>query len=251
MTVDSALVRAFAPGGVLRVAINLGNALLARQDAPDRPAHGVTVDLAQALAAELGLELSVQLFDGAARAVDAVRAETADLGFFAIDPLRGAGLHFTPPYLFIEGSYLVTHDSPLTRNEDVDRAGHRIAVGTGSAYDLFLSRYVQHAQIVRAPNSAAVVDTFLAQGLDVAAGVRQQLENDAMRVGGLRLLDGGFMRIHQAMAVPATRGPAMAWLDAWLEARKADGSVTALLARHATRGATLAPPGYPPGVDLR
>lgn len=90
--------------------------------------------------------------------------------------MRGAGIAFTEPYVLIEGAYLVRQDSPLRANEEVDRAGLRVAVGKGSAYDLYLTRELKAAEIVRAPTSPAVVDTFLEQKLDVAAGVRQQLE---------------------------------------------------------------------------
>ncbi|WP_028533951.1 transporter substrate-binding domain-containing protein [Paludibacterium yongneupense] len=251
MSIDSDLIRAFAPGDVLRVTINLGNALLAKQDDPTAGPYGVSVDLAHALAQDLGIGLELQLFDGAGKAVEAVQEQRADLGFFAIDPLRGVGLHFTPPYVVIEGSYLVARDSPIRSNGDVDHPRHRVAVGRGSAYDLYLSRHLHQAQIVRAPTSAAVVDTMVEHGLDVAAGVRQQLEADAQRVAGLRLLDGGFMRIHQAMALPASRGrPAFDWLDAWLEAKKASGAIAALLTRHAVKGAAVAAPGYPSGLNF-
>src|SRR5690606_24865716 len=127
------------------------------------------------------------------KSVQAVTEERADVGFFAIDPLRAAGVAFTPPYVVIEGSYLVRQDAPIRANEEVDRAGTRVAVAGGSAYDLFLSRHLQQAQIVRAATSQQVVDTFIAQGLEVAAGVRQQLEADVARLGGLRILDGRFM----------------------------------------------------------
>ena len=87
------------------------------------------------------------VFDTAAKSVDAVTREEADFGFFAVDPVRGAGIGFTAPYVLIEGSYLVRQDSPLTDNAQVDRAGHTVVVGKGSAYDLYLSRELKHAQI--------------------------------------------------------------------------------------------------------
>ena len=116
------------------------------------------------------------MVDAAGKSVDIVTQAQADIGFFAVDPVRGAGIAFTEPYVLIEGAYLVRQDSPLRANEEVDRAGLRVAVGKGSAYDLYLTRELKAAEIVRAPTSPAVVDTFLEQKLDVAAGVRQQLE---------------------------------------------------------------------------
>ena len=132
--------------------------------------------------------------------------------------------------------------SPIRTNDDVDRAGHRVVVGRGSAYDLYLTRNLQQARIERAASSQAVVDTFVATGADVAAGVRQQLQADCARVPGLRLLDGRFMVIRQAMGVPKSRGPeAAAFLASFVERMKADGFVAAALARHGIDGASVAP----------
>ncbi len=132
--------------------------------------------------------------------------EQADVGFFAIDPKRGATIAFTAPYVLIEGCYLVRADSPIATNAKVDQSGVRVVLGKGSAYDLYLSRELRHAEIVRAPTSPTVVRTFLEQGAEVAAGVRQQLESDAAGKDGLRLLGERFMVIRQAMGVPRSRG---------------------------------------------
>lgn len=143
--------------------------------------------------------------------------------------------------MIIEGAYLVRNDSALQRNEEVDRSGTRVVVGLGSAYDLFLTRNIRNATLVRAPTSPAVTDMFIAQRLDVAAGVKQQLEMDAQRVGGVRLLPGRFMVIEQSMGVPKGRVAAQAWLKGYVEEMKASGFVTASLKRHGIQGAEVAP----------
>ena len=241
MPASPALRAAFTPTGRLRAAINLGNPILAGTDAAGQPA-GVSIDLARGFAERLGVALELVVFDTAGKSVDAVTAEQADIGFFAIDPVRGAGIAFTAAYVLIEGSYLVRDGSPLQANDEIDRAGHRVAVGKGSAYDLYLSRELKAAEIVRAPSSPAVVDTFVAQNLDVAAGVRQQLEADARRIPGLRLLPGRFMVIQQAMGLPKGRGAeATAELAAYVEEQKTSGFVAEALARHGIQGASVAP----------
>ena len=238
----SEIIHAVAPSGVLRAAINLGNPILAGKDLQTGKAKGVSVDLAQALADRLGVALSCEVFETAAQSVNAVTTQAADVGFFAIDPLRGQGLNFTAPYVLIEGSYMVRNDSPLQDNAEVDRVGHRVVVGQGSAYDLFLTREIQHAEIVRAPSSPAVVDTFLAQDLEVAAGVKQQLQADAQRLPGLRLLPGRFMVIQQAMGLPKSSGEAAAvMLREFVQEMKACGFVAQALARHNIQGASVAP----------
>ncbi|MFP4594206.1 ABC transporter substrate-binding protein [uncultured Ralstonia sp.] len=241
MSIDSTLLAALAPTGALRASINTGNPILAGLDAQGQ-AIGVSVDLARTLAERLGVELQLVVVDAAGKSVDAVSQEQADIGFFAIDPRRAASIAFTEPYVLIEGYYLVRDDSPIRSNAEVDHAGTRVVVGKGSAYDLFLTRELQHAEIVRAPTSPTVVQTFLESGCEVAAGVKQQLEADAAHVPGLRLLGERFMVIRQAMGVPTSRGEgAAAYVARFVEEMKASGFVAAALQRHAISGVSVAP----------
>ncbi|GLC94468.1 ABC transporter substrate-binding protein [Cupriavidus sp. TA19] len=235
------VVAELAPKGVLRASINVGNPILANLGADGQP-FGVSIDLAREFARRLGLALELIVFDAAGKSVEAVTNEQADFGFFAIDPLRGAGIAFTAPYVLIEGSYLVREHSAIQANDEVDQPGRRVTVGKGSAYDLFLTRELRHAEIVRAATSPTVVDVFIEQGLDVAAGVRQQLEADAERVRGLRLLPGRFMVIAQAMGLPKARShAAVAVLARFVEDMKASGFVASSLRRHGIQGASVAP----------
>jgi polar amino acid transport system substrate-binding protein len=242
-TLPAGAAAALAPTGRLRASINLGNPILARKDATTGEPAGVSVDLARALAEQLGVPVELKVFDAAAKSVEAVTSGQADIGFFAVDPLRGEGIRFSAPYVLIEGAYLVKLASPLTDNAQVDKAGTRIMVGKGSAYDLYLTRNLKAATLVHTVTSQAVVQDFLKQGVEVAAGVKQQLEADAARLGGVRLLPGRFMVIEQAMGVPSGRGDAaQAALKAFVESAKASGFVAAALKRHNIQGALVAPP---------
>ncbi len=243
MNPPSDLLNALAPTGMLRAAINLGNPILAGRRIDSVEVYGVSVDLARGFAQRLGVELDLVVVDTAGKSVDLVTNEQADIGFFAVDPQRGKGIHFTAPYVLIEGCYLVRNDSPLEAIEQVDHAGMRLVVGQGSAYDLFLTREIRRATLERAPSSPAVADYFISNGADVAAGVKQQLQADASRIGGLRLLPGRFMVIQQAMGCPKGRGePAAQALRAYVEEMKASGFVAQALARHGIEGASVAPP---------
>ena len=185
-TAAQPLTHTLAPTGELRVAINVGNPILARRHPQTGAPEGVSIDLATQLAQRLGVPLKLVVFEAASKSVEAVTNNEADVGFFAIDPLRGAAIAFTAPYVLIEGAYLVKQDAPLHSNDEVDRAGHRIVVGQGSAYDLYLSREIKHAQLVRSPTSPEVVSYFLAHGHDVAAGVKPQLEAELPRTRSKR-----------------------------------------------------------------
>ena len=198
--------------------------------------------MAHQLARELNVECQLVVVNNAREVVRALEAEQADIGFLAVDPSRSEHMSFTKPYLLIEGCYLVKEDSLLTEPSQVDQAGHRVVVGLGSAYDLHLSRHLQHAELVRAESSKAVVSAFLQGSHEVAAGVKHQLETDAASHGQLRLLPGAFMTIQQAMACPKSRGAqAHLYLDGFVQNLKQRGFIKEAMHAHGVTGASLAP----------
>jgi polar amino acid transport system substrate-binding protein len=231
-----------APTGKLRAAINLGNPVLASRDAMGQP-QGVSVDLARELAARLGVPLELVPFDAAGKVTAAAKSNVWDIAFVAIDPLRGADMEQSPPYVVIEGAYLVREGSPIRANDEVDRPGNRVVVGRGSAYDLYLTRAIKQAQLVRTPSSGVVVDTFMKENYEVAAGVKQQLEADAKRTPGVRILPGRFMVINQAMASQQGKAAGARYVREFIEEMKASGFVARALERYRIEGAAVAPAG--------
>lgn len=232
-----------APNGTLRAAINVGNAVLAARGTPEPT--GVSVDLAKELARRLGVPLHLIVFDAAGKVVEAGKTGDWDIAFVALDPARAAEIAQSPPYVQIEGAYLVRSDSRITSNEQVDVKGNRVVVGRNSAYDLYLTRALKQAEIVRTPTSALVTDTFMKENYEVAAGVKQQLEADARRVPGVRLLPGRFMVINQAMASQRGKQAGARYVHAFVEEMKSSGFVAKSLELHRQTGAAVAPPGDP------
>jgi len=240
--VNGDVERDIAPGGTLRVAINYGNPVLAQKDPASGEPRGVSADIAHELAQRLALPHAFVTFDAAGKVFEALSQGAWDVAFMAIDPKRAAQIDFTPPYVIIEGSYMVPADSSLRVIEDVDRAGVRIAVGSGSAYDLYLTRTIEHAQIVRAPTGNEAIAMFERDGLEVAAGVKSPLLRLAASRPDLRVMEGRFMAIEQAMGVPKGRALAVAYLRTMIEELKASGFIAAALARSGQGDARVAPP---------
>lgn len=235
----SAITEDLAPTGTLRASINLGNPVLA-QGTPTAPT-GVTVDMARELGARLGMPVELVCFDAARKSFEAMTTGQADICFLAVEPARAAEVAFTAPYVVIEGVFVVPQDSPITRTADVDRAGVRIGVNSGSAYDLFLSRTLQHATVVRGDDG---VDLFRSEGLEVAAGIRQPMTEFVNTHPGIRLIEGPFMEIQQAMGTTRTRKPdTVKFLRAFVEELKASGFVADALRRANQADATVAAPG--------
>jgi polar amino acid transport system substrate-binding protein len=234
------VVKDLVPTGKLRAAINYGNTVLVQRSASGE-LSGITVDLSRELAKRLGVPVEFTPFDGAGKSFAAVKAGDLDVGFFAIEPVRAAEIAFTSPYVIIEGTYMVPADSPLKTIADVDREGVRIAVGKGSAYDLYLSRTIKHATLVRAATSAAAMELFLADKLDAGAGVKQPIVAFA-KAHGLRVMEGRFQTIEQAMGTAKPHAAGAAYLTAFIEELKASGFVAEALKRANQPDAAVAPP---------
>jgi polar amino acid transport system substrate-binding protein len=233
------VVKDLAPTGKLRVAINLGNMVLAQTDDATGEPKGITVDLARELGRRLNVPVELTRFDAAGKAFDAFKTGALDIVFLAIEPVRAAEIAFSPPYVIIEGVYMVPQDSPLSTTADVDREGVRIAVNKGSAYDLYLTRTLKHATLVRGESGP---ELFVREKLEAAAGVKQPLAAYARLNPGVRIMDGRFMEIQQAMGSARGREAATRYLRAFIEDMKASGFVAEALRRSNQPDAAVAPP---------
>jgi polar amino acid transport system substrate-binding protein len=238
----AAAVKELAPTGTLRAGINLGNAVLA-QKSKTGELGGVSVELARELGKRIGLPVALVEFRAAGRSFAAMASNQIDVAFFAIEPKRAAQVEFSPPYVVIDGTYMVLKSSPLKTVADVDRPGIRIAVGLNSAYDLYLTRTIRNATIVRAKlgGGQASIDLFHAQKLDAAAGTRPALTAHANTNPNVRVMEDAFQEIRQAMGVPKGRMQAARYLRDFIEEMKASGFVAAALKRSG-RSARVAPP---------
>ena len=223
-----------------RIVINLGNALLA-SPLGTSGAKGISVDIAREWCRQSHCDSKFLIVQNAREAVTMLENKEADLGFLAVDPGRAEHLQFTQPYLNIDGCYLVKANSSIIDNQQIDDASHRVVVGLGSAYDLYLSRHLKTAQLIKAPSSKEVVDCFIREQADVAAGVKQQLENDMKSYKGLRLLHQPFMQIQQALVIHRDQGlEALTQLQVFLSSYISNGDLAASMKAHDVSGATIA-----------
>lgn len=236
------VVKQLAPTGKLRAAINAGNVVLVQKGAAGGEPHGITVDLARELARRLGVAADLIVYDTAGKVTDAVKTGAWDVGFIAIEPVRAAVIGFTAPYVIIEGTYMVTRDSTVKNIADVDRDGVRIAVARGSAYDLYLTRTLQHATLVHYPSPPLALQGFITDRLDAAAGVKQQLVQFAGTNANMRVMDGRFQEIREAMGTPLGRDVGLRYLRNFVEEMKASGFVKQALERANQADAVVAPP---------
>jgi polar amino acid transport system substrate-binding protein len=239
---NNAFQTALAPTGTLRVGINYGNPVLAKRDLATGELSGVAVELARELARYVDLPLTLIAFESAGKMFEAIKHDAWDVAFLAIDVARAGEIDFTPPYIEIEGTYLVPESSQLTSIDEVDRSGVRIGVSANSAYDLFLSRSIEKAELVRAPNPDAAFQLLVDGHVDLVAGVRQHLVANSSKLPGSRVFHGRFMVIQQALGIRKGRQATEALSD-FIEQAKSSGMVARIIEKAGVRGVSIPPPG--------
>lgn len=229
-----------APTGKLRVGINYGNFLLVTRGPASGEYRGIAVDLGRELGRRLGVPIELIAFQTAGTLADAVKGGAWDVAFLGNEPQRAGDIAFSPAYLEIEAGYLVPAGSPIQTTAEVDRAGVRIAVALNSAYDLYLSRSLKHATLVRAQGIDASYNLFVTDKLEVLSGLKPRLVTDAETLPGSRVLDGHFTVVQQSVGTPHGRPSGAKYLGEFAQDVKRSGFVAEAIARHAVRGVCVA-----------
>ena len=218
-------LKTLARDGVLRVAINTGNRALVQQDGSNLT--GVSPALAERLAQEIGARMEPVVYSGAGKVFDDAHLDKWDVGFLAIDPMRAEKIAFTRPYIVIEATYAVRSDAPFKDVEDVDAAGVKVLTSTGSAYDMHLTKSLQHATLERSGTPPESFEEFRAGRCDAVAGVRASLEGAFAGSPDIRILSGVLTSVRQAMVLPDNTNPRIAALNDFVDRAIKDGFVAA------------------------
>jgi polar amino acid transport system substrate-binding protein len=238
---EGQIVAELAPTGVLRAAINMSNFLLVTGRSPSGDPQGVAPDMAAEIARRLGVPVAYVQFDRPSKLADAAGTNAWDIGLIGAEPARAEKIAFTPAYCAIEATYLVQPNSPYHAVADVDRAGSRIAVRRGAAYDLWLERNIKHAAVLRSDTADGPFNQFVADKLDALAGLRPQLLEDVKKLPGARILPGNFTSVQQAIGTGKANAAGAAFLREFVEDAKRSGLVARLIERHHVVGLSVAP----------
>jgi polar amino acid transport system substrate-binding protein len=229
-----------APTGKLRVGVNMGNFLLTAKDTATGEPRGVAVDLGRELGKRVGVPVEIIPYPNPGALADAAKSGVWDVGFLAAEPQRANEIDFTAAYVEIEATYLVPPGSPLKTIADVDREGVRIAISAKSAYDLYLTRTLKHAQLVREQGADGAFKRFVADKLEALAGLKPRLLIDHDNLPGSRILDGRFTAVQQAIGTPKGRPAGARYLRDFVADIKASGLVAQAIAKNNVRGLTVA-----------
>ncbi len=237
----AALRSELAPTGTLRVGLNFSNFLLTAKDPATGAARGIAADIGKEIADRAGVPVTYIGFDSPGAMADRVNDNIWDIAFLGAEPARAAQIAFTAAYLEIESTYLVPAGSPIRSIDEVDRAGVRISVSNRSAYELYLSRTIKHATLMRVDGIEPSYQQFVDQKLEVLAGLLPRLVSDRDRLPGSRILEGRFTAVQQAIGTPKARAQVAAWLKEFVEASKAAGLIRQIIDRNGVRGVSVAP----------
>jgi len=230
-----------APSGKLKIGLNYSNFLLVIGDDAQGEPKGIAPDLGRELAKRVGLPFEFVKFDAAGKLFDAVKSAQCDVGFLGAEPQRADEVDFTKAYLEIPVTFLVPAGSPIKTIADVDREGVRIAVSERSAYDLYLTRNLKKAQLVRTKGIPASYDAFMAQKLEVLGGLKPKLVEEQARTPGSRVLDGQITGVQQAIGAPKGRPAAAKYLREFAEEVTRSGFVAKAIEKHGVKGVRVAP----------
>jgi polar amino acid transport system substrate-binding protein len=237
----SQLVSELAPTGVLRAGINMSNGLLVTGRSPSGDPQGVAPDMAAEIARRLGVGVAYVKFERPSHLADAGGTNVWDIGLIGAEPARAAKITFTSAYCEIEATYLVQPNSPFKAVADVDRAGSRIAVRRGAAYDLWLERNIKHATVLRSDSADGPLNQFIAEKLEALAGLRPALLTDVKKAPGAQILPGNFTSVQQAIGTAKPNTVGAKFLQDFVDEAKGSGLVARLIEKHHVVGLSVAP----------
>ena len=240
-TVPSDARAALTPTGKLRAGINLGNVILAQKDPATGEWRGVAIDLTRELARRLDVQVEIVPFQSVGAMVDAAKTGAWDIAFMGSDPAREGEITFTAAYVELDATYLVPAGSRLQAVAEVDRDGVKVAAPARANYELFLTRSLKHAQLVRGDDAGAAFALLVSGKVDALAGLTQQLHGLVGKLPGSRVLEGRFLGVPQSMGVPKGRDAGAGYLRGFVEEAKASGLVAKAVEKTNARGVSVAP----------
>lgn len=231
-----------APTGKLRAGMNLTNALFTGQDAGTGELRGVSVDIMRELARRLDVEVAFIVYATPGEVADDASQNTWDVAILAIEQARAEKIAFSPPMTEIEATYAVHEDSSLRSALEADAAGVRIAVPDKAGYELYLSRTLRNATLVRAKTFGESIQLFNDGRADALAGLRPALLESMGKLPGARLLDGNFTRVNHGLGIPRERHEAAAYVKAFVEDLNSTGFIARSIERHGINGLSAIKP---------
>jgi polar amino acid transport system substrate-binding protein len=233
-----------APTGTLRATYIGTNPVQAFIDPATKQVVGPAAELTKALAQKLGVPFEVKGAQGVPGVLDSVKKKEADIGFVAYDPTRAAEIDFSQTYALAWNTYLVLDSSPLRSADEMDKAGLTLGVGERDAGDFYLTRNLKNAELKRVPpaNIDNAVALLRSGEFHAFAANRQRLTDVVKRIPGLRIVDGNFYGVEQAIGVFKGNTKLLEAVDEMLDDARSSGLIAGAIQRAGLSGVDVALP---------
>jgi polar amino acid transport system substrate-binding protein len=225
-----------APTGKLRAGMNLSNTLFTTKDPATGELRGVSVDLMRELASRLGVPVEFVVHPTPGDVTDAVDKGTWDVATLAIEQSRAEKIAFSPAMTEIEATYVVHKDSKLQSVAQVDAPGVRISAPDKAGYELYLTRTIRNATLIRSKGTPAAIELFNERRADALAGLKPALIESMDKIPDARFLEGNFMTVNHGLGTPRGRRAGADYLKAFVEEMNASGFVARSIERHGIKG---------------
>jgi len=229
-------VKELAPTGTLRAGMNLTNTLFTRKDPATGELRGVAVDVMRELGSRLGVPVEFVVHATPGEVADTVNKGTWDVAILAIEASRAETISFSPPISEIEATYAVHKDSPLRSVDEVDAPGVRISAPAKAGYELYLSRALKNATLIRAKDNPESLVIFNERRAEAVAGLKPMLLDAMAKMPEARLLEGRFMAVNHGLSIPRGRPAADAFLKQAVQDMNASGFIARSIERHGIKG---------------
>jgi polar amino acid transport system substrate-binding protein len=216
--------------------MNLGNTLFTTKDAATGELRGVSVDLMRELGSRLGVPVDFVVHATPGEVADAAGSGTWDVAVLAIEQARAQKIAFSPAMTQIEATYVVRKDSPLRSAGEVDAPGIRICAPDKAGYELYLTRTLRNATLVRTKDFAASIQLFNERRVDALAGLKPALLDSIDKMPEGRMLEGKFTSVNHGLGTPRDRRAAAEYLKGFVEEINASGFVARSIERHGVQG---------------
>ena len=190
-----------------------------------RKLQGVGIEIANALAARIGIELVLLEYPSPPGVVQALKAGNCDVAFLGLDPSRAAEIDFTPPCMQADFTFMVPAGSSIRSIDDADKAGTRIAVVRNHAMEFALKGKLNNAERVLAETPDAAFGLLHNRDADVLAGIRPGLLKYASLMPGSRVLEGSYGANVLALAVAKGQHELLSYLSDFVEHARTTGLV--------------------------
>jgi len=243
---DAAVLHDLAPSGVMRVAYNYNNRNNAARNPITGALTGPGIDMSCKLATGTHAQFVAVPYAGVPPLLAGLANGDWDAAFAFDQTLEPPGVTAAVPHIAVDNTYLVRGDAPFQRVADVDAPGVRISVAEGSSPDIFLSRTLKYATLVRTPTTPQALDLLRTGQVDAFAGGRGPQVIAFIACCGGRLLPDNFLIANLAIVVPDTTrghsGAGLQYIDEFVDWAKTSGLVQVAIDRAKQGGSDVTPP---------